>query len=221
MIVITGASEGLGLEVAKLYKNDDKKIVNISLTDSIAADINMIYDLSEGKQIEMAAKDVIALNEPLDVLINCAGVWTNEPIGKITEKEIKQTMVSNVKSTILLTSNLIAKIKKDGSDVANISSIAGTKNYTNECVVYSASKWAVRGFSANLQRELKDTKCRVISFCPDGFHSKLMEKVTGKSSKERKDLMNVSDVALLLKQILDLPKNMEVSEVVITKKGAK
>ncbi len=92
------------------------------------------------------------------------------------------------------------------------------KAYVDQAV-YGASKWAVRGFTKNLQEEFKGKPNRVISFCPGGFKTKLFEKATGIDNTENGgEWMKPEDLALLLKQILDLPKNMEVSEIVINRK---
>lgn len=219
MIVITGASDGLGLELAKLYKADGKTVVNISRRESEYADHNLLHNLREGDEIVAAAKEVAALKEPLEAVINCAGVLSVQKLGSITEDEIKRTMATNVKSPILLVSNLIDRIKKDGTDIVNVSSTVGTKAYEDQAV-YGASKWAVRGFTANLQIELKDYPCRVISFCPGGFKSKLFEKATGEDNTTNEgEWMSPEDVAKCLKQLLDLPKNMEVSEIILNRKN--
>lgn len=218
MIVITGASDGLGAEVAKLYKEAGKTVVNVSRRESDYADIDIIHNLREGTEIEAATKAIDQISEPLEAIINCAGVLSVQPLGKITEDEIKRVMATNVKSAILLVSNLIERIKKDGTDIVNVASSVGLKGYVDQAV-YGASKWAMRGFSANLQVELKDMPSRVISFCPGGFKTKLFEKAMGVDNTENGEVwMRTEDVARVLKQILDLPKNMEVSEIIINRK---
>lgn len=220
MIVITGASDGLGLQIAKLFQADGKKVVNVSRRPSKHADINVLTNLRDGKEIEVAAKKIGKIKEQLEALINCAGVFSKSPFGKITEVEIKRLMSTNVKGPMLLVSNLADRIRKDGTDIVNVSSTAGTKGNQNEAI-YNASKWALRGFSANLQAELRDTPSRVISFCPGGFQTKLFEKATGSDNTgDGSDWMKAEDVALCLKQLLDLPKNMEVSEIIINRKVA-
>jgi len=221
MIVITGASDGLGHELAKLYKEAGKKVVNISRRKCEYADENILLSLREGADIEKAANAVEAISEPLEAIINCAGVLSIQPLGKITEDEVERVMSTNVKSAILLISNLADRIKKDGTDIVNVASTVGLKGYVDQAV-YGASKWALRGFSANLQAELKDTPCRVISFCPGGFKSKLFEKATGDDNTTNEgEWMKPADIAMFMKQILDLPKNMEVTEVIINRKQAK
>ncbi|MFA6513661.1 MAG: SDR family NAD(P)-dependent oxidoreductase [Patescibacteria group bacterium] len=218
MIIITGASDGLGLELAKLYQDSGKTIINISRRESEFVSINLLHDLSNELEIKKAVEEVLKIDESLEAIINCAGVLSVQPLGEITGDEFNRLMSTNVKPAILLISNLIEKIKKDGTDIVNVSSTVGLKGYLNQAV-YGASKWAMRGFSANLQVELKGTKSRVISFCPGGFKTKLFEKATGiDNTEDGSEWMRAEDVALALKQTLDLPKNMEVSEIVINRK---
>lgn len=218
MIVITGASDGLGKELAKLYQETGKTIVNVSRRKSEYATTNFLYNLREGEEIEAAAADILAIDESLEILINCAGVYSNQPLGSITEDSIKEAMSTNVKASLLLVSGLIERIKKDGTDIANIVSAVATKANPNEAV-YGASKWALRGFTKNLQLELKNYPSRVISFCPGGFTTKMFEKATGEDKTRDGSWMQAKDVALCLRQLLDLPKNMEVSEIVVNRKG--
>jgi len=218
MIVITGASDGLGLQLAKLYKETGKTVVNISRRKSDFSDINIQCDLQKGSDIEKAVGQIASMEEPLEVLVNCAGVMSLQPLGKITGDEIDRVMSTNVKSAILLVSGLIEKIKKDGTDIVNVSSSVGLKGYVDQAA-YGASKWAMRGFSVNLQTELKGTPSRVISFCPGGFKSKIFEKATGvDNTKNGSEWMQAEYVALALKQALDLPKKMEVTEIIINRK---
>ena len=221
MIVITGASDGLGKEIAKLYKDAGKNVVNVSRTQSDYAQVNILHDLREGSEINAAANEILDIDEPLEILINCAGVYSNQPLGTITEDEIKKTMATNVKAPILLVSYLIDRIKKDGTDIVNVASNVALKANPDEAV-YGASKWAVRGFTKNLQLELKNYPCRVISFCPGGFATQLFIKATGEDkTKDGSKWMLASEVALTLKQALDLPKNMEISEIVLNRKASK
>lgn len=221
MIVITGASDGLGLQLAKQYKEAGRKVVNISRRESKYADVNITLSLREGEQIEKAVAKIAKLDEPIEAIIYCAGVISIQPLGEITEDEVKRLMSTNVKSQILLTSMLIDRIKKDKTDIVCMSSTIGTKGYVNQAV-YGASKWAVRGFAKNLQEEFKDTPNRVISFCSGGFKTKFFEKATGvDNTTNEKEWMKPQDVALFIKQILDLPKNMEVSEVILNRKAVK
>lgn len=220
MIVITGASDGLGLQLAKLYKQAGKKVINVSRRSSEFADINIELDLRENSQINKAANQIAGIDEKIEAIVYCAGVLSVQPLGEIEESEIKRLMSTNVESQISLTSALFDRIVKDKTDIVCVSSTVGTKAYPNQAV-YGASKWAVRGFAKNLQEEFKNLPNRVISFCPGGFDSKIFEKATGKTNKDFTHWMKSEDVARFINQILDLPQNMEVSEVIINRKAVK
>lgn len=216
MIVITGASDGLGKEVAKLYKEAGKTVVNISRRECEHANVNICLSLREGPEIEEAVKKVLEIEEPLEAIVNSIGVFSRQAFGEITESEIKRLMSTNVKAPMLLVSSLIDRIKKDKTDILNVVSTAGTVGKKNE-PVYSASKWAERGYTKSLQEELRETSSRVISFCPGGVRTNFSEKALGFDASSE-DWMKPEDLARLIKNILDLPKNMEVSEIIINRK---
>ncbi|MFA5131258.1 MAG: SDR family NAD(P)-dependent oxidoreductase [Patescibacteria group bacterium] len=218
MIIITGASDGLGLQLTKLYKESGKTVVNISRRKSEFASLNLLCDLANESEIKKTVQEILKIDEKIEALINCAAVMSVQKLGEITGAEFDRLMSVNVKAAILLVSNLIERIKTDEADIVNVASTVGFKGYTDQAI-YGASKWAMRGFSANLQLELKGTKSRVISFCPGGFKTKLFAKATGvDNTGDGSGWMKAEDVALALKQTLDLPKNMEVSEVIINRK---
>ncbi len=98
----------------------------------------------------------------------------------------------------------------------NVGSTVGTKGYVDQSA-YGTSKWAIRGTSKNLQIELKDTKCRVIQFNPGGMNTKFFEKYNGEKL-DLKAYMNPKDIAEVMFYILNLPKQLEISEILINRK---
>ncbi len=219
MIIITGASDGLGLQIAKIYKEAGKRVINISRRECEFSNTNILTDLTNEAAIEKAVEKISAIDEPIEALINCAGVMSLERVDKITPQEVDRTFAINIKAPILLVSGFAPRLKKDRSDIVNVASTVGLKAYPDQAA-YGASKWAMRGFSQNLQVELKDTN-RVISFCVGGFNSDIAKKVTGQDIADPENWMNPENIAKFMKQILDLPKSMEVSEIVINRKLAK
>lgn len=216
MIVITGASDGLGLQLAKVYEAAGKRVVNISRRTSDYASDNILADISDEAAITRAVRAVLAIDEPLEALVNCAGVLSFEAIDTVTAAELDRVFGVNIKAPILLVAGLAKRLQSDGSDIINVSSTVGLKAYP-DMAAYGSSKWAMRGFSQNLQLEFKNTN-RVISFCVGGFKSDIAFKVTGEPLADPENWMNPADIAQFMKQILDLPKNMEVSEIVINRK---
>ena len=214
MIVITGASDGLGREIAKLYALESQTVANISRRTCDVAEYNFLGDLSEPNNVAKIIAEVEQSKEPIEALILCAGHFTMQELGQVDPAVVRKTFEINVASNIELVSRLIELIKRDGTDIVSVVSTTGTKP-TNE-FVYGASKWAQRGFTLGLQAELKHTPCRVISFCPGGMKTGLFEK--GGDQMDTSGFMDSHEVAKCLKQLLELPKNMEVSEIIINRK---
>lgn len=220
IVIITGASDGLGAALADLYVKQGKRVIGLSRSKCADGIEWLETDLENAQSINDAVKKIVNKEAELEALINCAGVLSIEKIESLSTTEVDRVFNTNVRAPMLLTSELIEKIKKDGADIVNVASTVGFKGNANEAA-YGASKWALRGFSANLQTELKNYPSRVISFCPGGFKSKLFKKATGEDFAAQGSWMDAAEVAKFLKQVLDLPKIMEVTEVVINRKQAK
>ena len=207
MYAITGASGGLGLELAKLLAAQGEKVVSLSRSKPDADGIGHIAcDLTHEGSINAAVEELLKEKESLKALVNCAGVYNSQPLADVTGQEMAHAYTTNAIGPILLTARLIGRIKKDGADIMNIDSSSALQAHNNE-YAYATSKWAMRGFSKNLQHELKDTGVRVTNVCPDTFQ----DKPEGKQ-------MASADIAAFLLAILQLPKSIEVGEVTLTAK---
>ena len=221
MIIITGASDGLGRELAKLYQMQGTGVVNISRRECEFAKVNISADLTRIEDINSTAKQISDMSDKITALINCIGVWGEESIEDMSEAETDILLATNIKAPMLLISRLINRIKDDKSDVVNVISTAGLKG-NKDHMAYAASKWGERGFTEALRSELKDTESRVISFYPGGMKTKFFEKNLGEDiTDDGTYWMDPASVALCLKQLLDLPKNIEVSEITLNRKKAK
>jgi len=127
MIVITGASDGLGLQLARVFQEAGKKVINISRTESKYADENLLTDLRDPSAIEVTTQKINQMDEPIEALINCAGVMSLEKVESISAGEIERVFDINIEAPILLTSQLVTKMRKDRSDNINVSSTVGTR----------------------------------------------------------------------------------------------
>lgn len=220
MIVITGGSDGLGKALVRLYLDEGKRVISISRSSSLPGSEHLITDLLDPTSIQKSIERLNQDDEVLEVLINCAGVLSIDKLESLDATEIDRVLHTNLRAPMLLVSGLIEKIKRDGTDIVNVSSTGGLKGYT-EHMSYGVSKWGLRGFSANLRAELRDYPSRVISFCPGSFTTRILEKAVGRKKVSDNSIeMRVEDVAHCLKQLVDLPKNMQVSEIIINRKLA-
>lgn len=217
MIVITGASDGLGKLLAGKFVAAGKQVVNVSRSDSSTATRTIRADLATEAGIEHAADEIIADEEPIELLIHCAGVLSLEPIAELSGAEFDRLFALNVKAPMLLTSKLYGCIIADESDVVIIGSTAATRPH-KEQATYDASKWALRGFTNDLRLELQATACRVIGVYPGMFDSEIAQKIPGKSYGKGTNPMSTDKLADLICALVALPKSMEVQDIIIDRK---
>ena len=214
-IIMTGASDGLGKELAKLCVEENIEVISLSRSKPDYPCIHIKTDLADDKSITKAVEEIKSKYADFDTLIHCAGLYSDQPIGSITYEELEATMRVNALAPIFLTSQLFELVKKNEADVLNITSTAGLKGQANH-IAYGASKYAQRGFGDNLRADLSKTLCRVINIYPGGMNTNFFKKYNG--SDKAADFMNPADVAVQIFSVLKLPKNIEVSEITINRK---
>lgn len=215
-VIITGVSEWLWYEVAKKLLNKWVQIVGLSRNKPDLDILHYEVDFNTEWDLENIVQKIKQEHPIFDAIINCAGVMSLEDIDAITNSELKRVFEVNVFAPVVLVSWLAQEIKNNEADIVNVSSTVWGKAYPSQCA-YWASKWALRGVTENFQLEFKGTKTRVIGFNPGGFRSRILEKVTWITS-DLLAYMMAEDVATALIHTLELPKNMEVSSIVINRK---
>ena len=215
-VLITGASDGLGRELAKLCVGEGIEVICISRSKPDYDAVHIKTDLTDEDSIVACANEIKNKYSDFDALVNCAGVMSCGETSMIDYKELDNLIKVNTIAPIFLTSQLLGLIKSNEADVINVGSTAATKGKAGECI-YGSSKWAVRGFTKSLQDELAKTKCRVTGFNPGGMKTGFFDKfLSGKV--DTAPFMDPRDIAELMLCILKLPKKLEVSEILINKK---
>jgi short-subunit dehydrogenase len=216
-VLITGASDGLGFEVAKKLIDKGVEVVSLSRRKPRYKDIGFIKtDLSKESSIRKAVDVIKRKHKDFDALINCAGIINIKELGKIDYGESERLLKINTLAPMILSSELIGLIRNNEADIINVGSTVGLKAYKDQAA-YGVSKWGIRGLNEYLRLELKDTKSRVIGFMPGGFKSRFVQKYT-KTDADLSAYMDPADLAKFLVQIFELPKTLEVSEVIINRK---
>jgi all-trans-retinol dehydrogenase (NAD+) len=174
-ILITGAASGIGkIMLRKSLERGAKQIFildyNKSGLDEVVNEFNyfnipihpVVVDLSNPDQIQQAIKDVFAKTESVDILINNAGIVVGSEFVTNTWTDIDRTMMINTNSLMYLALAFLPKMLDNNYGViCNISSLAGLTS-TPKLSVYSASKWAVSGWSEGLRIEMKQAKKNVL-----------------------------------------------------------
>lgn len=214
--IVTGGSDGLGLEISKELLKRKWDVICLSRSKPTIKVEWIECDLENKKSIEKVVEKLKTEFPKFDVLINNAGKIYFHDIDSINYDEADSLLKLNVLAPVYLTSLLMDLIINNQADIVNISSTVGFKAYERQAV-YGISKWAIRGFNEYLRLELKDTKTRVIGFYPGGFKSKFVQKATGKVA-DLSGYMEPNYLARALVETLELPKDVEVSEIVINRK---
>jgi 3-oxoacyl-[acyl-carrier protein] reductase len=176
--VVTGASKGIGAQIAKRLAADGAAVVvNYASSKGGADDVVAAILGAGGKAIAVQADvaksaDLKRLFEAaksafgrLDVLVNNAGVFEFAPLEQVTEASFHRQFDTNVLGAILATREALPYFGGDGGSVINLSSIASVNPVPNS-VVYSASKSAVDAVTKALAIELAGRKIRVNVVAP-------------------------------------------------------
>jgi len=217
VVLITGGSEGLGYETAKILAPGNSVIIiaeNKSKLQKVAKELGCdfhICDVVDSKKVKETIKKVIDKYGRIDCLINNAGVWCEGELEKNTEAQISKTLEVNVLGLILFTKELIPQMKKQREGlIINISSQAGLYAKA-ERSVYTASKFAVTGFTESLQLELKKHGIRVTGVYPGKLRTQLFEKVG--INKDLSDALEPVEVAKAIEFIVSLPATTVITEL--------
>lgn len=178
-IVITGASGGIGAEIAKLCAAHGANLVLLarsvdkleklqkSLQECYQVKVNIFkLDVSDTDQVQKVFKQIEEVVGEVDILVNNAGFGVFREAHEATVEEIKGMFNVNVVGLMACTSMVLPQMRKRHSGhIINIASQAG-KIATPKSSVYSATKHAVLGFTNSLRMELSDYHVFVTSVNP-------------------------------------------------------
>ena len=172
-VLITGASRGLGKELAYVFANNDYNLILHSkkthlpeIKRSFRFDRvceNVPYDRVYGDlEDRVIVEKVINASKDIDVFVNNAGIYFNNPISEMSVEKCLEVLGLNLISPILLIKGIfeIFKEKKAGM-IININSTAGKCGSAGESV-YSASKFGMSGFLKSIQFEATKYNIQVI-----------------------------------------------------------
>ena len=174
-IVLTGAAGGIGCATAARLAQAGAKLVITDLKqeplDGLAAQIGPSHVLmavaadvaNDGGRTAVATA---ARQHEANVLINLAGINPFGLFAEQTAREVAQALSINVVAPLLLCHALLpVLLERPSAHIVNVGSTFGSIGFPG-FAAYSASKFAVRGFSEALRRELADTKVRIHYVAP-------------------------------------------------------
>ncbi len=192
--IITGASGGLGLEMAKALSEHGCKIAifDIKKGDKAAEKIKTkakFYkvDVSDEKSVKQQVRRVKKEFGSIDVLINNAGVYFPTPITETKQEDWDKLININLKGYFLMVKYTVPFMKK-GSKIINIASVAGHHAFANSAA-YNSSKGAIIQLTKTLALDLAKKEINVNAICP-GFFVTPMTKDLLKSKQMKQTIKN-------------------------------
>lgn len=231
VVVITGASSGIGEATARLLAQQGAHVVigarRIERLHALASSIR-----SEGGSVEFQALDVTRLEEMqsivdlaltrygrLDVLINNAGLMPLSPLEALKVDEWNRMIDVNIRGVLHgIAAGLPVMRKQGAGQFINIASI-GAYAVTPTASVYCATKYAVRAITEGLRLEVGGD-IRVTLVSPGVTESELAETITDVGAREfMKDYRRVSIPATAIAQsilyAISQPAEVDVNEIVV------
>ncbi len=171
VILITGASSGIGKACAVYLAEKGHTVYGTSRKPAEqAGKVNMLQvDVTNLDSIQKAVHSIIEEQGKIDVVINNAGMGISGAIELATPEEIKQQMQTNFLGTVNVCSAVLPHMRKAKSGkIINISSLAGSMAIPFQGF-YSASKFAVEGYSEALSMEVQPFHIKVSVVEPGDF----------------------------------------------------
>ncbi len=183
VVLITGASDGIGASCAKLIGQRGAKLSLTALADenfqSIETDSRIVVpgDITSAATRAEVVERTIARFGRIDVLINNAGVGQYGYPTEVDTEISKRIFDVNVFSALALTQLVVPhmRARKSGT-IVNIGSVGG-KVSLPWAVMYCATKWALHCVDDSLHRELQGTGIRVMKVCPGIVDTKFRDHV--------------------------------------------
>ena len=185
--VLTGAASGIGEQLAYglAVRGSDLVLIDRDAAglEAVAATIRgrhpglsvstLVVDLADRVALDAAAEQILAEHPRIRLLVNNAGVALGGDFARLTLDEFDWVMDINFHAPVRLTHHLLpALTATPGGHLVNVSSLFGLIAPPGQSA-YSASKYAIRGFSEVLRSELEQTGTGVTTVHPGGINTRI------------------------------------------------
>lgn len=196
VVLITGASRGIGREIAKnLSQKGYKIIANYNKSEEQAKQLEKESsniekykaDVSKRQEVQEMIKYIIEKYGKIDVLINNAGISSTNLFTEVTDKEWDLIINNNLYSAFCVTQEVVPyMINKKQGCIINISSVWGMVGASCE-TIYSIAKAGIDGMTKSLSKELGLSNIRVNSIAPGIIDTDMNKNIKTEEIQEIKE----------------------------------
>ena len=200
--IVTGASRGIGLAIARKLASAGADIAVVDVlaeeAEEVAAKLTADFgvkakawktDISDFEATERMVKEVIEEFGQVTILVNNAGITKDTIILRMKEEQWDAVLAVNLKGAFNCTRHVAsAMLKNRKGSIINISSVSGQMGNSGQAN-YSASKAGLIGMSKTVARELGGKGVRVNVIAPGFIETEMTEKIPEKYQKELKKII--------------------------------
>ena len=234
IVIITGASSGIGYATAlSLAKEGAKLVVGARRTDRLEKLVKEIeenngeilsqkFDVTKKSDCDDLVNTAIKKWGKVDVLINNAGLMPLSFVKNLKVDEWDQMIDVNIKGVLYCTAAVLPHMREAKSGhIINISSVAGRIVFPAGSV-YCATKHAVTAFSEGLRQELSPrNNIRVTTIEPGVVSTELTNTITDESlekfveSSKKMEALKAEDIASAIIFAINAPNHVSVNEILV------
>lgn len=224
--LVTGASRGIGLEVARVLAAEDMRVAMLARSqDALRAAASEIgeravaipCDVADAAAVERAAnvvRDKFA-GAP-DVIVNCAGIFQLAPITETSAGAFRRALDVNLVAPFLVVRAFLADMRARGSGhVVTIGSIADRAVFP-ENAAYAASKFGARALHETVRLELRGSGVRASLVSPGPVDTALWDEIdpdTRPGFTPRREMLSTSAVADAVRYVVTQPPAVNIDEL--------
>tara|TARA_Y100000590_G_scaffold287466_1_gene323618 strand:+ start:73 stop:798 length:726 start_codon:yes stop_codon:yes gene_type:complete len=223
VVIITGASSGIGYSLLNYFISEGSIVYAVSRNEREINEKDKqlcnfeLLDLSEEVNVEKYTKKVLQKENRVDILINNAGVAHNlASIEEMNWEMFNSIIKDNVMPTFNMIKHIMPIMKKNNSgSIINISSRAG-RRAVPKLSAYTAAKFAVRGLTESVSKEVEETGIKCVTISPAGVNTGMRAMVFGKDDAEnQQDASRITEI--ISKVLLGELQVSNGSDIVIIK----
>src|SRR5437660_9183903 len=235
VVVITGASSGIGESTAKLRARHGAKVVmgarRKDRIDAVVKEISgaggraiwFAVAVTKRAELERLIKGALDSFGRVDVMVNNAGIIPIAPIKVLKMEEWDRQIDVNIKGVLYGVAAALPQMQKQKSGhIINVASVFGIKVFAPGGTVYSATKSAVRALTEGLRVELHSENIRCTMISPGAVATELPEASSDEATRKNlrefyKSVVAIpaESVAKAIAYAIEQPADVEIDEIVI------